>query len=63
MGFPLIKRPSRPASLLSAAAAALAMLAAATAQAGTVTVVTSFPKELTQAYKTAFEKANPGIRL
>jgi len=43
----------------------LAVLACltATAQAGTVTVVTSFPKELTQAYKTAFEKANPGIKL
>ena len=26
-------------------------------------MVTSFPKELTQAYKTAFEKANPGIKL
>lgn len=33
------------------------------AQAGTVTVVTSFPKELTQAYKSAFEKANPGIKI
>ncbi|MEO6363729.1 MAG: extracellular solute-binding protein [Caldimonas sp.] len=33
------------------------------ALAGTVTVVTSFPKELTQAYKTAFEKANPSIKL
>ncbi|MES2250043.1 MAG: extracellular solute-binding protein [Pseudomonadota bacterium] len=33
------------------------------AHAGTVTVVTSFPKELTQAYKVAFEKANPGIKL
>jgi len=47
---------------------ALTILVAATslwgaAQAGTVTVVTSFPKELTQAYKTAFEKANPGIKL
>ena len=42
--------------------ATLASLAG-TAQAGTVTVVTSFPKELTQAYKTAFEKANPGIKL
>lgn len=31
--------------------------------AGTVTVVTSFPKELTQAYKAAFEKANPSIRI
>ncbi|MCA0175135.1 MAG: extracellular solute-binding protein [Proteobacteria bacterium] len=36
---------------------------AATASAGTVTVVTSFPKELTQAYKTAFEKANPTIKI
>ena len=45
------------------ALAALACAAAAAAQAGTVTVVTSFPKELTQAYKTAFEKANPGIKL
>ncbi|MBK9360469.1 MAG: extracellular solute-binding protein [Rubrivivax sp.] len=33
------------------------------ASAGTVTVVTSFPKELTQAYKSAFEKAHPGIRI
>ncbi len=45
--------------LLAAAIAAVA----ATAQAGTITVVTSFPKELTQAYKTAFEKANPGIKV
>jgi ABC-type Fe3+ transport system substrate-binding protein len=42
---------------------AAGMLLCGTAQAGTVTVVTSFPKELTQAYKTAFEKANPGIKL
>ncbi len=33
------------------------------AHAGTVTVVTSFPKELTRAYKVAFEKANPGITI
>lgn len=46
--------------LLAIAASALLTHAA---QAGTVTVVTSFPKELTQAYKTAFEKANPGIKL
>jgi len=39
------------------------LLFASLAQAGTVTVVTSFPKELTQAYKSAFEKANPGIKL
>ncbi len=40
------------------AALTLALLATP-AFAGTVTVVTSFPKELTQAYKTAFETANP----
>ncbi len=39
------------------------LLLAGLAQAGTVTVVTSFPKELTQAYKAAFEKANPSIKL
>jgi len=44
------------------AALTLALLAAP-AFAGTVTVVTSFPKELTQAYKSAFEKANPEIKL
>lgn len=37
--------------------------AALSAQAGTVTVLTSFPKELTAAYKKAFEAANPGITL
>ena len=36
---------------------------ASTSHAGTVTVVTSFPKELTQAYKSAFEKANPTIKV
>ena len=44
-------------------AAAAGLFTAGGVLAGTVTVVTSFPKELTQAYKTAFEKANPGIRL
>src|SRR5690606_2880253 len=43
--------------------AALTLAAAAPALAGTVTVITSFPKELTQAYKTAFEKAHPDIKL
>lgn len=43
--------------------ATLMLAASATAMAGTVTVITSFPKELTQAYKNAFEKANPGIKL
>ena len=45
------------------AALALTMLTTVQAIAGTVTVVTSFPKELTQAYKVAFEKANPEIKL
>ena len=50
---------------IQAAAAALALSAGAmtSAWAGTVTVITSFPKELTQAYKSAFEKAHPGIKL
>ena len=44
---------------------AVAVLASAmaAASAGTITVVTSFPKELTQAYKSAFEKANPAIKV
>lgn len=33
------------------------------AQAGTVTVLTSFPKELTTAYQKAFEVKNPGIKI
>ncbi len=41
------------------AAAALA----SSAFAGTVTVITSFPKELTGIYKAAFEKAYPSIKL
>lgn len=39
------------------------MTAFFTAQAGTVAVVTSFPKELTEAYKKAFEARNPGIKI
>jgi ABC-type Fe3+ transport system substrate-binding protein len=50
---------------LSALATTIALACgfANTAMAGTVTVITSFPKELTAIYKTAFEKANPGITL
>ncbi len=48
---------------LAALSLALAASCAGAALAGTVTIVTSFPKELTQAYKTAFEKANPTIKL
>jgi ABC-type Fe3+ transport system substrate-binding protein len=39
------------------------MLGASLAAAQQVTVITSFPKELTTAYKAAFEKANPGTRV
>ena len=44
-------------------ALAASLLLAGWSYAGTVTVVTSFPKELTQAYKAAFEKANPSIKI
>ena len=44
-------------------ALATGLLLAGITHAGTVTVVTSFPKEITQAYKAAFEKANPGIKV
>ena len=43
--------------------AAMGLLLANASHAGTVTVVTSFPKELTQTYKAAFEKANPSIKI
>jgi ABC-type glycerol-3-phosphate transport system substrate-binding protein len=49
-----------PCRLLLGAALAFACGAAVS---GTVTVITSFPKELTSAYKAAFEKANPDIKL
>ena len=42
---------------------AAALLAPAFGLADTVTVVTSFPKELTEAYKKAFEAKNPGIKV
>jgi len=43
--------------------AASLLMAWGAAQAGTVTVVTSFPKDLTDPYKKAFEAANPGIKI
>jgi len=46
-----------------AVVSAIGTLGCATAFAQTVTVVTSFPKELTAAYKAAFEKANPGTKV
>ena len=41
----------------------LCLLSTIPVHAGTVTVITSFPKELTAAYKAAFEKANPDIKI
>lgn len=52
-----------PACMRLALAAAAALACTLPAVGGTVTVVTSFPKEITQTYKTAFEKANPGIKV
>lgn len=49
-------------SQVVAALAAFTLAGVAAAQS-TVTVITSFPKELTAAYKAAFEKRNPGIKL
>jgi ABC-type Fe3+ transport system substrate-binding protein len=43
--------------------AASVLAFACAAQAGTVTVLTSFPKELTDTYKKAFEAKHPGIKL
>jgi phosphoglycerate transport regulatory protein PgtC len=51
---------TRAASL---AAAAALLIAAGPALAGTITIVTSFPKDLTQVYKSAFEKQNPDIKV
>ncbi|MDR7095280.1 ABC transporter substrate-binding protein [Hydrogenophaga laconesensis] len=39
------------------------VVACSAAHAGTVSVLTSFPKELTEAYKKAFEAAHPGIKI
>lgn len=44
-------------------ALATTALLALQSQAATVTVVNSLPKELTQAYKAAFEEANPTIKV
>ena len=49
--------------MMRTALAAALLAACMPAMAGTVTVITSFPKDLTQAYKSAFEKANPDITL
>ncbi len=43
--------------------AVLAMTAGAIAAEGKLTIVTSFPKDLTAVYKKAFEAANPGLEV
>ena len=55
--------PRRPLLTAAQLVLLLATLINTSVLAGTVTVVTSFPKELTQAYKIAFEAANPSIKL
>ena len=50
-------------SILAGALAATLFGATSLAGAGTVTVLTSFPKELTTAYQKAFEAQNPGIKI
>ncbi len=50
-------------SIRSFALGAALLAAGALAHAGTVTVITSFPKELTAAYKAAFEKKYPDIKI
>jgi len=59
----LTRMPRRLAAALSLAAAAVLLAPPGSAAAGTITIVTSFPKDLTQVYKTAFEKQNPDIKV
>jgi ABC-type Fe3+ transport system substrate-binding protein len=52
----------RLTKLGASAAIALSLISGnLTAAEGTLTIVTSFPKDLTQVYKEAFEKKNPGL--
>lgn len=60
---PMALPRSLPRSLAVSLAAAGLWCASALVHAGTVSVVTSFPKELTEIYKKAFESRNPGIKL
>jgi len=60
---PTSRTTSSLARCLATATAAALLLAAGPAMAGTITIVTSFPKDLTQVYKAAFEKANPDIKV
>jgi ABC-type Fe3+ transport system substrate-binding protein len=55
--------PSTPRRSCFSLLSASLLLVGATVQAGTVAVVTSFPKELTKIYKDAFEARHPGIKV
>ena len=63
MSTPTPRTTSNLARRIATATAAALVVAAGPAMAGTITIVTSFPKDLTQVYKTAFEKANPDIKV
>ena len=58
-----VPRRNRLRHLLAACGlAACAAFAPGAVAQQTLTIVTSFPKELTAAYKKAFEAANPGVK-
>ena len=44
-------------------AALMAAMAGGSAHAQVLTIVTSFPKDLTEVYKKAFEARNPGVKV
>ncbi len=55
---------SKKSALFTLAAGALAILATPVLAAeGNLTIVTSFPKDLTAVFATAFEKKNPGLKV
>jgi phosphoglycerate transport regulatory protein PgtC len=60
---PIAARRRLGACLVSLLAAMLFTAGTAQAQTSTITVVTSFPKELTEAYKKAYEAKNPGVKV
>ena len=63
MSTPRSRKAGTRSRGLSLTVAAALLVAASPALAGTITIVTSFPKDLTQVYKTAFEKQNPDIKV
>src|ERR1044072_2234765 len=53
----------RPTAITAVLISAALLTGTASAQSGKVTVVTSFAKDVTDPFKQAFEKANPGVTL